>query len=590
MQFRERYHYNPKQDFIGRGGFAKVYKGFDTIRECAVALKFYKSEGSDKYSLLGEIKRVINFEHPNICKYHDVALLEGTNHLGEEERTEVGIMEYLDGGNIKDYIEAHPQHLKRLLFDVLQGLSYLHQHNIIHRDLKPANILIKPTASGPVAKITDFGISKKVGSSTTKSSELLGTIEYMAPEQFNPSKYGIGGKISYNLDLWSFGCLVYELISGESFFGSRGELGTEQVMMKILEEVDQTKVDSLPQPFRAVVKECLVKHANERVQRAEELISIIKGKTSARQTGSTEVEVIRTNSRVMPVVADEATKVIEKEALSLPKPGAGAGISGREIAIAAEQKRIVVQKAEKKNKQQLLFGGITAIVVLAGVYIFGNGESEEASLAEATVVATDTLASEEEVLPEVIAPDIEAELAEEEKKKQEEAKAAEEEKKKQEEVKAAEAKAAEEKKKQQEADRQVELERQQEADRKAYLPFIGNWVISSSPGEDLVELEGTLTITPANDNSYINISGEFYYKKDWEIIDEGYDLYEGVFSCYECTMDSFSWQGFPIEGTLKKTTYNSYGEKERVKVSPLKFLSFRTDFRTAGIDRVRFIK
>ena len=409
MDFRSRYRYNTREDLIGKGGFAKVYKAFDSKLEMEVALKLYASEVSEKYDLISEIKKVVRLEHSNICRYFDYAVLSSTSGFGEEEELQVGVMEYLDGGDIRSYVKQHPQHLEKLFVDVLQGLSYLHQHRIIHRDLKPANILIRNTATGPVAKITDFGISKNMGSSSTKSSELLGTIEYMAPEQFNPSKYGIGGSISYNLDLWSFGCLVYELVRGESFFGGREALGTEQVMRKILEDVDQTKIEALPQPFKAVVEQCLVKHARERVQMADELISILQGRGSARQAGNTEVEASRINSREKPIVADEATQVIEKEELPLPIPGAGAGIGGREIAVAAEQKGAVVQNLEKKNKQQLLFGGITAIVLLlVGVYVFGSGKAAEASLAEATVVGTDTLALGKEDLPEAIASDIKA--------------------------------------------------------------------------------------------------------------------------------------------------------------------------------------
>ena len=328
MDFRSRYKYNPKTDFIARGGFARVFKAEDVLLERQVALKVYSVETSGKYDLISEIRKVVQLEHPNLCRYYDVALLQNTTAMGEEEELQVGVMEYLDGGDIKSYVKQHPQHLHKLLVDVLQGLSYLHHHQIIHRDLKPANILIKNTPAGPVAKVTDFGISKSVGSSSTKSSELLGTIEYMSPEQFSPGKYGIGGIISYNLDLWSFGCLTYELIMGESFFGSRAAMGTEQVMMNILEEVDNSKINMLPQPFKAVVEQCLVKSARERVQHALQLIDIIKGKVSVSLAGSTEKEVNRIISSEKQVVADEATKVIEKERVPLPKPG----------AVAAEQK------------------------------------------------------------------------------------------------------------------------------------------------------------------------------------------------------------------------------------------------------------
>lgn len=278
MDFRSRYNYDPKTDFVNKGGFARVFKAYDNVLDRQVALKVYSQEASNKYDLIADMKRGSRLDHPNLCRYFDVAVLKGVTAMGEEETLQVGVMEFLDGGNIKQYIGEHPHCLTKLLLDVLQGLSYLHQSGIIHRDLTPANVLVKNTTAGPAAKITDFGISKVVDSTNTKSSELLGKVEYMAPEQFNPQKYGINGKIGYNLDLWSFGCLTYELIKEESLFGSRQDLGTEQVILKILDEVDHAKITALPEPFRTVVQRCLVKDANKRVKKAGELIDIISGK------------------------------------------------------------------------------------------------------------------------------------------------------------------------------------------------------------------------------------------------------------------------------------------------------------------------
>lgn len=175
MDFKNRYQYNPKTDLLGRGGFATVYKAHDALLNRTVALKFFANSG-DKHTLIQEISRAINLERPNLCRYYDAALQENSNFHGEVEKMEIGVMEYLDGGDLKTYVRAHPDKLNKLLIDVLHGLSYLHEHGIIHRDLKPQNILIKNTSQGSVAKITDFGISKDAGSSNTSSSQLMGTI------------------------------------------------------------------------------------------------------------------------------------------------------------------------------------------------------------------------------------------------------------------------------------------------------------------------------------------------------------------------------------------------------------------------------
>jgi serine/threonine protein kinase len=280
MDFQQRYEFNPKTDLLGKGGFSKVYKATDTLLERTVALKFFTGTVSDKYQVLNEIKKVIRFEHPNLCKYYDVAVLANKNVFGEMERIEVGIMEYIDAGDFKSYTRKHPQHADKLLIDVLKGLAYLHRHGIAHRDLKPQNILIKIDEDEPVSKITDFGISKLIDGDEANSSALLGTIEYMAPEQFNPKRYGINGRITTNLDLWSFGLLVYEAVCHESFFGSRsGGISAEQVMANILSEASLAKAETLPPKYREIVTRCLVKHAADRVQNALELIPLFDAKT-----------------------------------------------------------------------------------------------------------------------------------------------------------------------------------------------------------------------------------------------------------------------------------------------------------------------
>ena len=222
MDFQQRYVYDPEKDLLGKGGFSRVYRATDTLLERTVALKFFTGNLSNKkYQVLNEIKKAISFEHPNLCKYYDVAFLSNKNLFGDTEQIEVGIMEYIDGGDFKTYTRKNPQHIDKLLIDVLKGLAYLHRHDFAHRDLKGQNILIKLDEGVPVSKIIDFGIGKLITSDDAHSSVLLGTIEYMAPEQLNPAKYGINGHISTNLDLWSFGLLVYEAICHDSFFGNR---------------------------------------------------------------------------------------------------------------------------------------------------------------------------------------------------------------------------------------------------------------------------------------------------------------------------------------------------------------------------------
>ena len=278
--FFSRYDYNPNKALIGKGGFARVYRALDKKLNRWVALKFYKPEDlSERCNPTAEIQRVINLDHPNICRYLDIEELEKENVFGELEVTKVCVMELLDDGNLLEYYAAHPTEgvLKKLLTDVLNGLAYLHKNGIIHRDIKPANILIRETADGPVAKITDFGVSKALDSTKTEhSSALVVSIPYMAPEQLNLKKYGIDERIAPNLDLWALGVTTYEVITGKVLFKNSEWDSNEEMMANILSPELVDRIDELPLPFRDLVRRCLVKDARRRAQRAEELLEILQ--------------------------------------------------------------------------------------------------------------------------------------------------------------------------------------------------------------------------------------------------------------------------------------------------------------------------
>jgi serine/threonine protein kinase len=274
-----RYEYQPSGDLIGKGGFSRVYKAFDKKLSRWVALKIYKTgEFSDRYSPIAEIKRVVNLDHPNICRYLDIEEVENENPFGENEKIQVCVMELLDSGNFADYYKTdkNPAVLKKLVQDILNGLSYLHKNGIIHRDIKPGNILIKQTIEGPVAKITDFGISKKSDSvNSNSSSALIVSIPYMAPEQLNAKRYGINDGISYNLDLWSLGVTIYEVITGKVLFKNSEQDNSEQIMANIMAPELPEKLNDLPQPFRNIVAHCVIKNARDRAVKAEELMVLL---------------------------------------------------------------------------------------------------------------------------------------------------------------------------------------------------------------------------------------------------------------------------------------------------------------------------
>src|SRR5688500_17731650 len=100
MNFKERYSYNSQSDLLGVGGFSTIFLATDNLLGRKVALKFFPVGSGGKYSVINEIRRVINFDHPNIARFHDAVVLENNNVHGEIEKVEIGVMEYMDGGDL----------------------------------------------------------------------------------------------------------------------------------------------------------------------------------------------------------------------------------------------------------------------------------------------------------------------------------------------------------------------------------------------------------------------------------------------------------------------------------------------------------
>ena len=279
-EFRERYQYDSEKDVLGQGGFGRVIRARDTLLDRWVALKVFSRDVPQRYDLISEIRRAINLNHPNICRYYGAEVLKSTNAMGEQQDIQVGVMELVGGGTIDQFLSTNQQSRRKLLADVLRGLSYLHRHQppIIHRDLKPSNVLVGIEDGMPVAKITDFGISKSAGESGARVSVVgLGTYAYMAPEQLNPARYGVNGKIQCNLDLWSFGAMTIELLTGDPPFGAGDpEVSTGQIMESIIGGIPPQMLNSFEEPYRAVLRLCMIQDAGKRAQTADEPLSLLE--------------------------------------------------------------------------------------------------------------------------------------------------------------------------------------------------------------------------------------------------------------------------------------------------------------------------
>jgi len=197
---------------IGQGGFGTVYKARDTTLERTVALKvLHPALINDPVFVerfQAEARMAAQLEHPNIVRVYEVGEHEGRHYLA---------MEYVEGQSLAQLLEAQgrltPQQALKVVRDVASGLEAAHRKQLIHRDIKPSNILIR---SDGTALVTDFGLAKaaeaSLAASLTTSSQVLGTLRYMAPEQAEQKP------VNHLADIYAFGVVLYEMLAGRPPF------------------------------------------------------------------------------------------------------------------------------------------------------------------------------------------------------------------------------------------------------------------------------------------------------------------------------------------------------------------------------------
>src|ERR1700677_3528951 len=229
----------------GTGGMGDVYKARDTRLERFVALKQLKSNQNQRFRK--EALAIAALNHPNICQVYDV----GENYL---------IMEFVEGKPL--YGPLPEQDAIKLAAQIILALEEAHARGILHRDLKPGNILL--TENGSV-KLIDFGLAKSFNvdpSDATMSSEsnVVGTVAFMAPEQAQ------GHQVDARSDIFSFGAVLYEILSGKRAF--QGD-STAAVFTALLRD-DPAPLPVSPR-MQQIVNRCLAKKPDDRFRSLVEL-------------------------------------------------------------------------------------------------------------------------------------------------------------------------------------------------------------------------------------------------------------------------------------------------------------------------------
>jgi serine/threonine protein kinase len=271
---------------IGAGGMGEVYKARDTRLDRTVAIKVLTAHLADdphaRERFQREARAVAALNHPHICTLHDVGSQDPST--GSGQAMDFLVMEYLDGETLAERLVKGPlplDHVLQYAIQIADALDKAHRQGITHRDLKPGNVMLTKVGT----KLLDFGLAKlrpaagevvgmgaaaNVSRSLTGRGAILGTLQYMAPEQLE------GKPADARTDIFAFGALLYEMLTGKRAFK-----GTSQasVISAILSS-DPPPIAVLqplsPPALNRVVKKCLAKDPDERWQSAHDLTSELK--------------------------------------------------------------------------------------------------------------------------------------------------------------------------------------------------------------------------------------------------------------------------------------------------------------------------
>src|SRR5499425_85817 len=257
---------------LGAGGMGEVYRARDTRLERSVAIKILPEQLSKdptrRQRFEREAKAISCLNHPHICVLHDIGSQDGIDYL---------VMECVEGETLAKRLEKGPLPLEQVLkygAQIADALDKAHRAGIVHRDLKPGNIMLTSTG----AKLLDFGLAKptaaaslatmtatKLESPVTQEGTIVGTYQYMSPEQVE------GKELDGRSDIFSLGAVLYEMLTGKKAFEGKSQLSVASSILEKEPEAICTVKPLTPPALEHAIGLCLAKNPEERWQTAKDL-------------------------------------------------------------------------------------------------------------------------------------------------------------------------------------------------------------------------------------------------------------------------------------------------------------------------------
>src|SRR5213595_4207582 len=298
---------------LGTGGMANVYLAEDEVLGRRVAIKILNDRhaGDDQFveRFRREAKNAASLSHPNIVSIYDRGEAEGTYYIA---------MEYLDGRSLKELIVARgpaPIHVSiDYARQILAAIRFAHRHGIVHRDIKPHNVMAD--ADGRL-KVTDFGIARAGVSQMTEAGSIIGTAQYLSPEQAR------GAAVDQTSDLYSVGVVLYELLTGVVPFSGDTPVEIAMKHLSSTPEAPSAKRAEIPRDLDMIVLRALAKDPAERYQNAEEMdADLARVARGAAVSPGTEEAATAIISRPPPTALTAITQARTRETVPYAPPAA----------------------------------------------------------------------------------------------------------------------------------------------------------------------------------------------------------------------------------------------------------------------------
>lgn len=353
---------------------AQVHLGYDTRLSRTVAIKILRTDLAQDPMFLARFRREAQsaaaLNHPSIVSVYDTGEEQITTPMGKDVSLPYIVMEYVKGRTVASLLsEGDPVPISeavQIIVGVLSALEYSHHEGIIHRDIKPGNVMLTPDGK---VKVMDFGIARAIADSAatmTQTNSVVGTAQYLSPEQAR------GEVVDARSDLYSAGCLFYELLTGKPPFTGDSAVAVAYQHVSETPRPASLIAPDIPDSIDRVVMKSLAKGRENRYQDAAEFREDVL--SAARGEGVDAPSVTSWKTRPVPMAAPtQVATAIEGN----PTTGTFQALSGDSPETTGVQPA-VDEKAKRRNKIMIWAGIIILILAIAGiVYAITSGDDDE---------------------------------------------------------------------------------------------------------------------------------------------------------------------------------------------------------------------